>query len=161
MLSSCFRFVKLCPVCLHFKSHKLLSIIQKAKIVRFFRLKAAKRKFSCNNLIINALQKHSFQSVKAQILEAKSIVITPQYLCFCSVKAQSSPFDSIDITFLFDFSPQSLLSSLRSSTYKEANAPHHNSPSNCVSAILHSSLFTLHFHFISKKKGVSKAPKDH
>ncbi len=95
------------------------------------------------------------------LLEGKSIVITPQYLCFCSVKALSSPFDSIEITFLFDFSSHSLLSSLRSSTYKEANAPHHDFPpiASAQFFTFHFSLFT--FHFISKKKGASKAPKDH
>ena len=80
------------------------------------------------------------------LLEGKSIVITPQYLCFCSVKALSSPFDSIDITFLFDFSSHSLLSSLRSSTYKEANAPHHDFPpiASAQFFTFHSSLFTFH-----------------
>ena len=93
------------------------------------------------------------------ILEGKSIVITPQYLCFCSVKALSSPFDSIEITFLFDFSSHSLLSSLRSSTYEEANAPHHDFPpiASAQFFTFHSSLFT--FHFISKKRRAHQKPR--
>ena len=161
MLSSCFYFCKQSHVRLFFPIHQFPTMIYYSKIVRFFRPEAALIQQHCNKLIINSLQYHSFQLVKAMLLEGKSIVITLQYLCFCDTKAQLSPFDSIDITFLFDFSSHSLLSSLRSSTYKEANAPHHDFPP--IASVqffnFHSSLFT--FHFISKKKGASKAPKGH
>ena len=144
MLSSCFYFCKQSHVRLFFPTHQFPTMIYYSKIVRFFRPEAALIQQHCNKLIINSLQYHSFQLVKAMLLEGKSIVITLQYLCFCDTKAQLSPFDSIDITFLFDFSSHSLLSSLRSSTYKEANAPHHDFPpiASAQFFTFHSSLFT-------------------